>query len=185
MSQKRSMKFRSKNEEGFCLCGCGERTPVARYNNIRLGWVAGEPIKYINGHNRRKKAPEYTVDLVTGCWLWNGACEKGGYGRKQYKGNSRPAHKVYYEKAYGPVPPGMELDHLCRTRNCVNPAHLEPVSRAENVRRGNCTKLTKMKVLSIKCSLVIGDKVKDIAMRNGVAASTIKDILYERTWKNV
>jgi len=64
------------------------------------------------------------------CWLWTGRIHKGyGY----YSGTG--AHRVSFELANGPIPAGMELDHLCRVRNCVNPAHLEPVTRAENMRR--------------------------------------------------
>jgi hypothetical protein len=66
------------------------------------------------------------------CWVWRGATSGDGYGN--FKGAS--AHRVAYECEIGPIPEDLELDHLCRVRNCVNPAHLEPVTRAENVRRG-------------------------------------------------
>jgi HNH endonuclease len=66
------------------------------------------------------------------CWLWTGRINDGGYANygKDY------AHRVIYERSVGPIPKGLELDHLCRIRHCVNPAHLEPVTRKENVRRG-------------------------------------------------
>lgn|SRR5215469_7516285 len=69
--------------------------------------------------------------MLTPCWIWRGSLRKG-YG--QILG--RMAHKVIYEEMIGPVPNGLQLDHLCRNRNCVNPYHLEPVTARENLMRG-------------------------------------------------
>lgn len=71
-----------------------------------------------------------------GCWVWTSRKDRGGYGKVKLDGRTRTAHAVFYECLVGPVPSGLELDHLCRNRGCVNPAHLEPVSRKENVLRG-------------------------------------------------
>lgn len=72
-----------------------------------------------------------------GCWIWKAAADPSGYGRcRDENGRSRNAHVVFYESLRGPVPSGLELDHLCRVRACVNPLHLEPVTRRENVLRG-------------------------------------------------
>jgi hypothetical protein len=70
------------------------------------------------------------------CWLWRASRERGGYGMFHLDGKKRLAHRVAYELAIGPVPEGLVLDHLCRTRDCVNPKHLEPVTFRENVLRG-------------------------------------------------
>lgn len=74
--------------------------------------------------------------LGTECWLWTGEIHTKGYGR-MYGGRNRRllAHRVAYELFTGPIPLGLQLDHLCRVRLCVNPAHLEPVTCAENIRR--------------------------------------------------
>ncbi len=72
-----------------------------------------------------------------GCWLWIGGLDRKGYGVTYWKGRSQKVHRVVYEELAGQIPHGLQLDHLCRVRNCVNPAHLEPVTLAENVRRGN------------------------------------------------
>lgn len=73
----------------------------------------------------------------SGCWLWAGSLGSGGYGQV-YLGGRNPlgAHRVVYEFLVGEIPRGLDLDHLCRVRSCVNPAHLEPVSRRVNLRRG-------------------------------------------------
>jgi hypothetical protein len=73
---------------------------------------------------------------VTGfCWHWIGFRNPQGYGGIRIDGKHRGAHRVVYEMLVGPIPTGLELDHLCRVRHCVNPDHLEPVSHRENMRR--------------------------------------------------
>ncbi len=68
-----------------------------------------------------------------GCWLWTGGI-KGGTGYGSFDGES--VHRVAYELLRGPIPRGLEIDHLCRVRRCVNPGHLEPVTHRENGLRG-------------------------------------------------
>lgn len=78
------------------------------------------------------------VEKSDGCWRWLGFIGKEGYGRfGARKGTtSTLAHRVSYELSVGPIPQGLEIDHLCRNRACVNPSHLEPVTREINIRRG-------------------------------------------------
>lgn len=78
------------------------------------------------------------VDKTETCWLWTASIRNQGYGVfwPQWRTNV-PAHRWAYEQIIGPVPDGLELDHLCRVRNCVNPAHLEPVTHRENMLRGH------------------------------------------------
>lgn len=75
---------------------------------------------------------------ANGCWLWTGA-RSSGYGKVWIDGAIVYAHRLFYERQVGSIPDGLTIDHLCRTRNCVNPAHLEPVSMLENWRRGEST----------------------------------------------
>lgn len=70
-----------------------------------------------------------------GCWLWTAATDPDGYGRVGWEGRNRKAHRIVYQLLRGSLP--AELDHTCRIRHCVNPAHLEDVSHAENVGRGD------------------------------------------------
>jgi len=75
------------------------------------------------------------VQRTATCWLWIGATNQKGYGTF-WSGDVRTgAHRWSYEYHVGPIPVGLEIDHLCRVRHCVNPAHLEAVTHAENLRR--------------------------------------------------
>lgn len=78
------------------------------------------------------------VDVGEGdeCWEWRGSMYRDGYGRWRAGGRSRAAHIVSWESVFGPVPEGLDLDHLCRNRGCVRPSHLEPVTRQVNLLRG-------------------------------------------------
>jgi hypothetical protein len=75
------------------------------------------------------------VRRTDGCWLWTGATNVGGYGRFNIYGRTIAAHRLSYEATVGPIGPGLQIDHLCRNKLCVNPAHLEPVTQQENNRR--------------------------------------------------
>ena len=71
------------------------------------------------------------------CWPWRGALTNGGYGHFSVTNKSVMAHRWAYEYEVGPVPDGLQLDHLCRTRVCVNLRHLEPVTGKVNILRGD------------------------------------------------
>ncbi len=64
------------------------------------------------------------------------AQNKKGYGIVWVRGKLQLSHRVAYEETIGPIPTGLDIDHLCRNHSCYNPEHLEPVTRKENVRRG-------------------------------------------------
>lgn len=85
-----------------------------------------------------------TVVTATGCWEWQGARDKNGYGLTFYGSNRLRkvtilAHRLVYELMVGPIPEGLGLDHLCRNPPCVRPEHLEPVTQVENTHRSPLT----------------------------------------------
>ena len=76
------------------------------------------------------------VNKTDTCWLWTSAKNIGGYGVFGLNGKNILSHRLSYELYIGKIPEGLQIDHLCRVRYCVNPDHLDPVTQAENIRRG-------------------------------------------------
>lgn len=77
----------------------------------------------------------YQIDPDTGCWEWLGWRLAQGYGRCDVNGRTVQAHRVFYAEHVGPIPEGYDIHHRCGNKGCVNPVHLEPLTRAENTRR--------------------------------------------------
>jgi hypothetical protein len=76
------------------------------------------------------------VDKTDTCWLWTACCRPDGYGQFWQDGRMQRAHRLAFRDLLGAIPRRFVLDHLCRVRNCVNPDHLEIVTRGENIQRG-------------------------------------------------
>jgi hypothetical protein len=135
----------SRETAKLCECGCGQPAPISDRSRSRLGLVKGQPRRFRKGHQSKGRAipaadrfwPKVDKDLSSGCWNWTASLVTGGYGGFA-DDQLRPvrAHRFAYELLVGPIPAGLHLDHLCRNRRCVNPAHLEPVTNPENVLRG-------------------------------------------------
>lgn len=120
----------------------------------------------------------------TPCWIWPLAPKSTGYGLWRRQGDSRLAHRVAYERAVGPIPPGLEIDHLCRVKVCVRPDHLEPVTHAENGRRGARAKLTHATVAQIRSGLAAGAHPQSLAAQFGVSKATVYNLKAGRIWSS-
>ena len=114
----------------FCECGCGKETKGFR--------------QFVRGHRLRRGNTIIGImgRLIVqenGCCLWAGSfCYEGGYGVVAYKGKQVLVHRLLYEHFVGKVPDGLELDHFhCQNRSCCNFTHVEPVTKRENILRGN------------------------------------------------
>ena len=85
--------------------------------------------------------PQRMLDKImpvteSGCWIWMASHTKEGYGTTSWHGKQNVAHRVIWSIVNGPIPLGLHIDHLCRVRPCVNPAHMELVTQRENILRG-------------------------------------------------
>lgn len=90
----------------------------------------------------------------SGCWIWIGGHSANGYGNARYPKNGvnkvQPVHRIVYELEKGPIPPKMDLDHLCRNPACVNPDHLEPVPHKVNIKRGISPEVSRKRMMGNK-----------------------------------
>jgi HNH endonuclease len=173
-------RFRS----GLCQCGCGCPTTIA--TKASRGHPKGAPYRFLRGHGNRLVNAAYVVTdagYETPCWLWTRGTNADGYGESRRVGRtSRLAHRHFFEDRHGPIPTGLDPDHLCRNPACVNPDHLELVTRAVNARRGSRTILTRDQAAEIKRS---AKTYKALAEEFGVAASTVWAIRSGRNWRDV
>lgn len=128
--------------------------------------------------DRLRARTEHRAD----CWVWLGALDTSGYGRIGVGPATDATHRVAYVELVGPVPDGMQLDHLCGNRACWNPDHLEPVAQAENVRRGCATRLTVEQADEIRRLAEAGWARADIAGAYGVHPSTVSKIRLGQRW---
>jgi hypothetical protein len=176
VQEAREMHQDDSTQRPLCACGCGESLPpLLRQDRPRI---------FINGH-QNAKGPQYVVDPDTGCWIWQRSTvgpTRSTYGVIIRDGKRVKAHRFFYEKFRGPIPPGFHMDHLCKNKMCVNPDHLEPVSPAENVRRGPLAKLTIEDARQIR-RLASQFTHRELAKRYGVASPLITNIVNGKNWK--
>jgi len=151
--------------------------------------VKGEPRRFLSNHHARVTnhpwrvlgESDYRVEdtgYETPCWIWLGSRRGHGYGKVGVNGRYVGAHRAFYERDKGSIPDGMELDHLCRVRLCVNPDHLEVVTHKENMRRGSNTRLSDAQVADIRAAE--GTSV-EIARRFGISQAHAWDIRNGKT----
>jgi len=169
---------------GLCQCGCG--LPTNPSKRKQRGYERGEYARFRRGHKRNTIADirsRIVVDDQTGCWVWTGQ-KSDGYGRVKYRNRFQRVHVLLYREMVGPVPDGLELDHKCRNRSCVNPSHLEPVTNLENHRRSPQAKLDASLIPEIR-EMAKRMSHGQISAHFGVSRSLISRIIRGERWGDV
>lgn len=146
-------------------------------------------IKRPSYKTNNKKEIRYIIN-EEGCWIWQLYIDPNGYGTICITSNGKEvtwlAYNWYYFQKFGNIPNNMDLDHLCRNRACVNPDHLEPVTRAVNTQRGELAKLDAAQILEIRKLYSTGLYHQSyLASRFGVTQGLISQIILRKIWKNI
>lgn len=197
---------------GYCQCGCGQRTKIAKRTDTALGWIKGQPIRYILGHVQRgryKPINERFWSKVekTGpanCWIWRGAKHPSGHGRFYCPAYGESyAHRVAYILAHGPIPVEAWILHRCNNPACVNPHHLylgTPTDNAADriaagtnsappIRHGiqhPSSKLNEKQVLEIRQLYQAGGVTqRRLAALFDVSQPAIRNIINRKVWREV
>ena len=132
----------------------------------------------------------------SGCWLWQGSVDRGGYGKTTHQGKHVYVHKAVYLEEVGPIPDGKILRHSCDHPECFNPAHLTPGTHKENTadmfargrqhsRQGECSgmaKLTEEKVVAIRADKRLQAV---IAAEHGIHQSLVSYVKSRKIWNHV
>lgn len=140
---------------------------------------------------------KYTAASKSGCWLWTGTINRGGYGRIKVKGKAFSAHRISWELHNGPIPRGMCVLHKCDVPACVNPGHLWLGTNKDNsqdaLKKGRLktkegedngqSKLTWLKVKKIRILRKSGQSHEGLAQRFGVSKSAVHRACNYLTWK--
>ena len=136
---------------------------------------------------KQKKNFWKKVNKTDTCWLWTGWCNAYGHGQVNYNHRNFMAHRVSWLLAGNTIPDGHVIRHKCKSKNCLNPDHLETGTLSENqydrIRDGTAGKLTIDQVREIRTRE--GEWLCDLAKEYGVSHQTIGNIIRRATWKTV
>lgn len=189
---------------GLCQCGCGHKTKLASRNHRRLGWIKGQPIRYIVGHGSGKPLEGRFWSKVDkgagpdGCWPWTASASPHGYGRITIHRRVELAPRVAWALVHGPIPKGLCVLHTCDNPPCCNPAHLFLGTHAVNMadmaakgragqlgRRGEAcphSKLTEDHVRAIRAAVEAGRSQKEVGVEFGIDDSYVSRLVSRERW---
>lgn len=189
----------------LCECGCGQPAPIAIETQHKKGWIKGQPLRFVWGHNPARPFADRFWEKVDkrgpdDCWLWTGKPDKRGYGWISRGSNGEgsnqrvSAHRASWELHNGPIPDNMNVCHNCPggdNPSCVNPSHLFLGTHTDNMHdmikkgRSKRTKLTADKVLQIRERFAQGEMQKTIAAEFGISDRGVWSIVHCKTWKHI
>jgi hypothetical protein len=194
----------------LCECGCGEAAPLATRNDPKRGYVRGNAMRFIAGHNVVATPFWERVDREAGpdsCWPWMGSRAPEGYGRLRYNRHPSIAHRIAYELTRGPIAAGMLVCHHCDNPPCCNPAHLfvgthldnsldkvakgrarggpRPIQFAPRGERHGCARLISDQVLEVRRRHAAGESQSSLAREFGVHLSTVHLIVHRKKWRHL
>jgi hypothetical protein len=197
----------TETREGYCQCGCGKKTPLAKSTARSRGTQKDVPLLYIHGHNRRRNWQDRfweKVEKTEGCWFWKGSTNDGGYGTFHLDRGSTLASRVSYVLNVGPIPAGKEILHTCDNPPCVRPDHLVPGTHQDNFddatnknrtsrwkkarllgERNHQAKLNDTSVREMRVLAAAGWGPTRLARRFRVHRKTARRVLTYESWKHL
>ncbi|WP_287868603.1 HNH endonuclease [Aeromonas sp.] len=191
--------FKSKRFFGCLVPGCNGKHRskgycMKHYHRLRANGDA-QRVSIIVGDDK-KRIVDSVVVSEAGCWVWQKRIHDGGYGITSLNGRLEMAHRASWMVFVGAIPTGVQVNHTCHNRACVNPEHLYLGSQVDNMRdmtdagrenraigqRNGSALLTPEKVLQIRSLIEAGRKIKDIAVIYGISPTTVSAIKGKKTW---
>jgi hypothetical protein len=193
---------------GFCKCGCGNKTTIAKQSSTHHGHVKGEPVGYLMGHASRTRwgtpIDRFWSLVRKGhpdrCWPWAGDIQAYGYGRFYWEGRQQIASRVMWQIINGHLEEGDCVCHKCDNPRCVNPSHLFVGTKGDN-NRDKCAKgrdkspygmahsrakLTDDGVIEIRRAYKAGEETQvSLAAKYGVSRRAIRMILDGSRWRHL
>lgn len=203
--------YTSKDEipYGYCHCGCGQKTKIAKKTSTRDKTRKGEPMQFVSRHQKYIQLWErfWSKVLITAdgnqCWLWTSSNDgRRGYGHFNINGKPEKANRIAWQYPNYVIPDGLFVLHSCDNPRCCNPKHLFLGTHQDNMddmlqkgrkvvtpifgKRHGLHKLTMSQVKEIREQFATGKYSKaELARSMNVDPKTIANIINNVIWKTV